>query len=78
MAFRCRFPGLKGGIMNRIEKKETAADAAKLFREEVVELAPDIPRKELCGLVDDFIYYQTDDMSKEEAHAIVEATCILK
>ena len=64
--------------MNRIEKKETAADSAKLFEEEVRELIPGIPRKELCDMVDDYIYYQTDDMSKEEAHAIVEETCILK
>lgn len=77
-ASRCRSPDLKGDIMNRIEKKETAADAAKLFKEEVLELKPDILRKELCDMVDDYIYYQTDDMSKEEADAIVEATCILK
>lgn len=64
--------------MNRIEKKETAFDAAKLFEEEVRELIPDIPRTELCDMVDDYIYYQTDDMSKEEARAIVESTCILK
>jgi len=63
--------------MNRIEKKEIAADAAKLFKEEVLELMPNVPRKELCDMVDDYIYYQTDDMSKKEAHAIVEATCIL-
>jgi hypothetical protein len=74
----CRpVPRLRGGIMNRIEKKEIAYDAAKLFEEEVRELEPDIPRKELCDMVDDYIYYQTDDMSKEEAHAIVEATCLL-
>lgn len=63
--------------MNRIEKKEMAADAAKLFKEEVLELKPDVPRKELCDMVDDYIYYQTTGVSKEEAHAIVEATCIL-
>ncbi len=63
--------------MNRIEKKEMAADAAKLFKEEVLELKPDVPRKELCDMVDDYIYYQTNGMSKEEAHAVVEATCIL-
>ncbi len=63
--------------MNRIEKKETAADAARLFKEEVIELMPDIPRKELCDMVDDYIYYQTNDISKEEAHAVIEATCIL-
>jgi len=64
--------------MNRIEKKETATDAAKLFKEEVRELIPDIPREELCDMVDEYIYYQTDDLSKQEADAIVEATCILK
>ncbi len=63
--------------MNRIEKKETAPEAAKLFKEEVLELKPDILRNELCDMVDDYIYYQTDDMNREEAHAIVEATCIL-
>ncbi len=63
--------------MNRIEKKETAPDAARLFQAEVLELKPDVPREELCDMVDDFIYYQTDDMSKEEARAIVDATCRL-
>jgi hypothetical protein len=64
--------------MNRIERKETAMDAAKLFKEEVRELIPDIPRKELCDMVDEYVYYQTDDMTKEEARAIVDATCLLK
>ena len=61
--------------MNRIENKETITDAAKLFQEEVLELMPDIPRKELCDMVDDYIYYQTNDLTKKEAHEIVEATC---
>ena len=61
--------------MNRIEKKETAPDAARLFEQEILELKPDIPREELCNLVDDYIYYQTDDIGKEEAHAIVDITC---
>ena len=63
--------------MNRIENKEMAADAAKLFKEEIRELMPDIPPKELCDMVDDYIYYQTDDVSKEEAHAVVDVTCRL-
>ena len=63
--------------MNRIEKKEMAADAAKLFKAEVLELKPDIPRNELCAMVDDYIYYQTDGMSREETHAVIKATCIL-
>jgi hypothetical protein len=61
--------------MNRIENKAIIADAARLFTEEVRELMPDIPRKELCDMVDDYIYYQTDDVSKEEAHAVVDVTC---
>jgi len=64
--------------MNRFEKKDTASDAAKLFEEEVRELIPDIPREELCDMVDEYIYYQTDNLSKQEADAIVEATCIRK
>ncbi len=64
--------------MNRIDKKETAADAAKLFQEEILELKPDVPRKELCNMVDDYIYYQAADVTKEEAHAIVEETCTFK
>lgn len=61
--------------MNRIEKKEMAPQAAELFEKEVLELDPEIPRKDLCNMVDDYIYYQTDGMSKGEAHAIVDVTC---
>ncbi len=61
--------------MNRIEKKEIAPDAAKLFEKEVLELNPDVPQSELCDMVDDYIYYQTDDLSKEEAHALVDESC---
>jgi hypothetical protein len=63
--------------MNRVEKKESAPDAARLFEQEVLELNPDISRKELCDMVDDYIYYQTDTLSKEEARAIVDKTCRL-
>jgi len=61
--------------MNRIERKELVVEAAKYFKEEVLESMPDIPRKVLCDMVDDYIYYQTDDLKKEEAHAVVDATC---
>jgi hypothetical protein len=62
--------------MNRIEDKGMVNEAAKYFKEEVLESMPDIPRKELCDMVDDYIYYQADDVSREEAHAVVDATCI--
>jgi len=71
-------PGLKGGVMNRIEKKDSAPEAAKLFEEEVLAVNPEIPRKELCNMVDDYLYYQTDNMTKNEARAIVDTTCRLK
>ena len=61
--------------MNRIERKEMAPYAARLFEEEVRELKPDISREELCDMVNDYIYYQTDDLSKMEAHAIVDKGC---
>ena len=61
--------------MNRIEKKETAPASARLFEMEVLELKPAVPRAELCAMVDEYIYYQTNDLSREEAHAIVDMTC---
>jgi hypothetical protein len=61
--------------MNRIEKRESAPDAARLFENEVVELMSDISREELCAMVDDYIYYQTDDLSRKEARAVVDETC---
>ena len=61
--------------MNRIDQKGMMADAATLFAEEVRNLKQDISRKELCDMVDDYIYYQTDGVSKDEAHAAVNRTC---
>ncbi len=77
MAYWRRFVGFKGGIMNRIEKKEMAPQAAKLFKAEILELRSDIPRKELCDMVDDYIYYQTNDMTRVEAYAIADMACRL-
>jgi hypothetical protein len=67
--------GIEGGAMNRIEKKELAPGAARLFEAEVLALKPEIPRSELCDMVDDYIYYQTDDLSRVEAHALVDGSC---
>ncbi|MDA8101233.1 MAG: hypothetical protein M0042_16560 [Nitrospiraceae bacterium] len=64
--------------MNRIERKETAPEAAKIFEAEVLTLDPEIPRKELCDMVDEYIYYQTDEMSRTEAHSIVDKTCRMR
>ncbi len=61
--------------MNRIDRKEIAPDAAKLFENEVLELNSSTPRDELCAMIDDYIYYQTDDMSRSEARTVVDETC---
>jgi len=61
--------------MNRIGKKEIAPEAARLFERELRELNQDIPREELCAMVDDYVYYQTDDMSRQESSAVVDHTC---
>jgi hypothetical protein len=61
--------------MNRIEDKKLAPDAAKLFEEEVRELIPTITRTELCDMVDDFVYYQTDGMGRQEARELVDKGC---
>ncbi len=61
--------------MNRIEDKSAAPGAAVLFEKEVLEIEAGIPRSVLCDMVDEYIYYQTDGMSRDEAHSIVDRTC---
>jgi hypothetical protein len=61
--------------MNRIERKEQAPVAARLFEQEVLELIPDITRAELCDMVEDFVYYQTDGLLREEARELVDKGC---
>jgi len=61
--------------MSRRERKELAPAAARLFEQEVLELAPDVTRAELCDMVDDFVYYQTDGMRREEANELSDRGC---
>ncbi len=61
--------------MNRIENKNSAPGAALLFEKEILEVAADVPRDELCHMVDEYIYYQTDGMTRDEARTIVDRTC---
>ena len=65
--------------MNRIEDKGMVTEAAKYFKEEVLDMmAPGIDQETVCDMVDDFIYYQQDDMTRAEAHKVVEETCLKK
>jgi hypothetical protein len=55
-----------------------AVEAAKYFKEEVLEIMPDIPGEELSDMVGAYIYYQRADVGKEAAHKVVELTCLSK
>ena len=63
--------------MNTTVDKWTV-DAANYFKEEVLDIMPEIPRDELCEMVGEYIYYQQADVSKKDAHEVVEETCITK
>jgi hypothetical protein len=63
--------------MNATVDKWTV-DAARYFKEEVLDIMPDIPREELSEMVGEYIYYQQADVSKNEAHKAVEETCVTK
>lgn len=63
--------------MNKADKKY-AVDAAIYFKEEVLEIMPDIPRDELSDMVGAYVYYQQADVSKSDARKVVEETCVKK
>jgi hypothetical protein len=68
-----RYP--KGDAMNKTCAKWTA-DAAKYFKEEVLDIMPDIPGDELSEMVGEYIYYQDADVSKDMATEVVGKTCV--
>ncbi len=68
---------LKEGAMNAVETKGTV-DAAKYFREEVLDIMPDISPEELSEMVGEYVYYQQVNATKDEAHKAVKETCVAK
>lgn len=50
-------------------------EAANYFKEEVLEIMPDMPRERLAEMVSLYIYYQYG-ITKEEARAVIEKTCL--
>jgi hypothetical protein len=60
--------------MNKTCAKWTA-DAANYFKEEVLDIMPDIPSDELSEMVGEYIYYQEADVSKDMALEVVGKTC---
>jgi hypothetical protein len=50
-------------------------DAAKYFKEEVLDIMPDISREELSAMVGEYIFYQQASVGKDDARKVVEETC---
>lgn len=50
-------------------------EAANYFKEEILEIMPDIPRDQLADMVSLYIYYQYG-ITKEEAKKVIETTCL--
>jgi hypothetical protein len=62
------------GNMIKTSDKWTVV-AANYFKEEILNIEPDIPRKDLFDMIGEYIYYQQADVGKDEVHEVVEATC---
>ncbi len=60
-----------------MERKDDkpVCEAANLFKEEVLQIMPDIPRAQLIDMVSVYIYFHYG-ISKEEAKAVIEKTCL--
>lgn len=50
-------------------------EAANYFKEEILEIMPDIPVAQLADMVSLYIYYQYG-ITKEEAKKVIEKTCL--
>ena len=64
----------KGDVMNKMDEK-WMVDAAKYFKEEVLDIWPDVPREELSTMVGEYVYYQQREASMTDTRKVVEATC---
>jgi len=50
-------------------------EAANYFKEEILEIMPDISISQLADMVSLYIYYQYG-ITKEEAKKVIETTCL--
>jgi len=58
-------------------KKENMpiCEAANYFKEEILEIMPDISKGQLADMVSLYIYYQYG-ITKDEAKKVIEKTCL--
>lgn len=59
--------------MNRTADKGIV-DAARYFKEEVLEIMPDIPAEQLSDMVSSYVYYQQADVTRDQAQSAVRET----
>jgi hypothetical protein len=50
-------------------------EAANYFKEEILQIMPDIPVSQLADMVSLYIYYQYG-ITKDEAKKVIETTCL--
>ena len=50
-------------------------EAANYFKEEILEIMPDMPAAQLADMVSLYIYYQYG-ITKDEARKVIEKTCL--
>jgi hypothetical protein len=63
-------------IKKEIKKDEMPlCEAANYFKEEILEIIPEIPIDQLADMVSLYIYYQYG-ITKEEAKKVIEKTCL--
>ena len=50
-------------------------EAANYFKEEILEIMPDVSKDQLADMVSLYIYYQYG-ITREEAKKVIEKTCL--
>ncbi len=58
-----------------IKNEMPICEAANYFKEEILEIMPDISVTQLADMVSLYIYYQYG-ISREEAKKVIEKTCL--
>ena len=50
-------------------------EAANYFKEEILEIMPEVPKTQLADMVSLYIYYNYG-ITKDEAKKVIEKTCL--
>jgi len=61
--------------MAQMKDDRPICEAANYFKEEILEIMPDVPQAQLVDMVSVYIYYHYG-ITKEEAKSVIEKTCL--